>query len=533
MAIQVYADGSLVYDSRLPDHTLLGLRITTGLNKGGTAELVMPPNHPGYNKFTSYKTVVEIRRDGALLFRGRALYPMDDFYKRRTIVCEGERCFLRDGVMRPYLYQDDPAIIFADAVALYNAQVEPFKQFVVGEVTVTDANDYVRLESGEAESFLAFFDKMIERCGGYITFNYDDTGKRVINWLEEIGTQSNQVIQFGSNLLDLSRIGASLDLATVVVPYGTQLEDGTRVDITSVTDGGVDYIQDAEAVALRGTIVATVTWDDVTTPANLLRKAQQWLASHKLAITTLTLTAADLSRLDSSVDFFRVGDRVRVVSKPHGLDDYFQLQERTEDLLDPAGGSITLGKDRASLTGADVAGDRESASALQRVKREVVADYQTNIAKAVQEATLTLSSLIQQTSDSIMTQVAETYATNGDVTALVSSQITQLSDSVTFTFRQLQTELESIDDETRTKFTELEKYVRIENGDIVLGEQGNDIVLRLENDRISFYDSGAEVAHITKKQLYITDAHFLNSLRIGRFQLIPRENGNLSMVKVG
>ena len=135
--LRVYADGVIAYDSRLPDYTLLGLKVVAGLNKGGTAEIVMPPGHPAYGMFTSYKTIVTIYRDDELLFRGRALYPSDDFYNRRTITCEGERCFLRDGVMRSYLYQDDPAVIFADVIALYNAQVEEPKQFQVGTVDVT------------------------------------------------------------------------------------------------------------------------------------------------------------------------------------------------------------------------------------------------------------------------------------------------------------------------------------------------------------------------------------------------------------
>ena len=135
--IQVYADDRLVYDTRLEDYSLLGLTVTTGLNKSGTAELILPPGHPAYNYFTSYKTVVTVYQDGALLFRGRALYPEDDYYKRRTITCEGERGFLQDAVIRPYLYQDTPAAIFTHAVGLYNAQVDVFKRFEVGEITVT------------------------------------------------------------------------------------------------------------------------------------------------------------------------------------------------------------------------------------------------------------------------------------------------------------------------------------------------------------------------------------------------------------
>lgn len=533
MAVQLFADGALIYDHRLEGRKLLGLKSTEGLNKSGTAEFIMPPGHPHYNKFTSYKTIVALYEDGALRFRGRALYPADDIYNRRTIICEGERGFFRDAIIRPYLYQDPPEAIFADALAQYNAQVDEFKRFTLGVVTVTDSNDYVRLESSSAQKFSEFIDKLVERCGGYVTFSDNAEGGRQVNWLAEIGTQSDQAIEFGENLLEYSRSGQSDDLATAILPYGAQLEDGTRVTIASVTEDGADWIQDDEAVALRGFIMTTETWDDVTTPENLLTKARKRLAERKLAVTSLQLSAADLSRYDKSVGSYHVGDRVPVRSKPHNVDDFFQLTDRTIDWLNPSGGNISLGKTQTSLTGSDVAGDRNSASAMDKVKHEITTDYTNGIAAAVRETTLTLSSLIQQTSESIMLEVSETYAKGDDVTSLLESRITQLADSISFEFSQLETKVDEVDGELRTQYTELIKYVRIVNGDLVLGESGNEITLHLENDRISFLDAGAEVAYISHRQLYITDAHFLNSLRLGRFAWIPRSNGNLSLVKVG
>ena len=186
MKITVYADEQLVYDSRLEDLALLGLEVENNIEKAGVAELVMPPDHPSYNSFVAYRTVVTVYRDDVLLFRGRSLHPTDDFYKRRTITCEGERGFLQDGIMRPYMYQDGPAAIFANVINLYNAQVEAFKQFVVGEVTVTDPNNYVRLESDKAEQIADTIDKLVERVGGYIVFTTNASGQRVINWLAEL-----------------------------------------------------------------------------------------------------------------------------------------------------------------------------------------------------------------------------------------------------------------------------------------------------------------------------------------------------------
>lgn len=531
--IQVYADDLLVYDSRIEDYALTELTVTAGLDTGGTASVGMPPKHPAYNAFTSYKTLVTIYRDNRLLFRGRALYPSDDFYNRRTITCEGERCFLLDSVIRPYVYQDDPAAIFADVIAQHNAQVDTFKQFVVGTITVTDPNNYIRMESESALQTSDVIDKLVERCGGYIVFTTNTEGQRVINWYEELTYQSRQVIEFGENLLDFARTSANTDLATVIIPYGAKDETtGIRVDITSVNDGQ-DFIQDYDAVALRGVIAKPVYWDDITLPQNLLAKAKQYLASSKLIITSLDLTAVDLSDLDKDIDTFQVGDLVHVRSRPHGVDELFQLTERSYDLLDPQNnGKVTLGKNIATLTGADAAGDKRSTSELQRVEQSVRANFTIDNAAAVEEMRQTMTSLIQQSTESIRLEVSEQYTSNDDLMAQVETVMTQLSDAFEFQFNQMQATVDANDVEARTQFETIQKYIRFEDGDIILGEAGNELILRIENDRISFLDDGAEVAYLSNKRLYVTDGHFINSLRVGSFAWVPRANGNLSLMKV-
>lgn len=537
--IQVYADGDqLVYDSRLGTHSLLGLSYTAGLNKAGTATMQLPPGHPMYDGFVSYRTLVEIYKDANLVFRGRALYPADDFYKRRTITCEGERGFFQDGVMRPYLFQDAPAVIFAEVIKLYNAQVEAFKQFVVGDVTVTDANNYIRIESTKAEQVADTINKLVERCGGYIEFTTNTEGQRVVNWYAELGYRSSQTIEFGKNLTDFASSDANEGPATVIIPYGAQIENAegetteTRVTIKSVNDG-LDFIQDYDAVALRGVIARPVYWDDVNEPANLLAKAQAYLASSRNIITNLHLSAVDLSALDKNIDTFQVGDLIRVRSKPHSVDDDFLLSEISINLLNPAGSKVTLGKESTSLTGLDVAGDRKGSSNLQQTEQVIRAEFNLNSAAVVEEAKQTATSLIQQTSDLIKLELSEIYATNGEVTELIATSMTQLSDSFNFLFTNLEQVVNENDASAREQFTEIEKYIRFEAGDIILGEVGNSLTLRIENDRIAFIDDGAEVAYFSNKHLVVLDGNFLNSLQIGKFGFIPRGNGNLSLVKVG
>ena len=533
--IQIFADGVLTYDSRLESHDLAGLTVTTGLNKGGTAEIAMAAGHPAYGVYNSYKTIVEIYRGSRLQFRGRSLYPVDDYDNLRTVFCEGELCFFQDAVSRPYLYQDAPAAIFAALVQEYNAQVEAAKQFRVGTITVTDANDYIRLESSEAETVAATLNKLLERCGGYIVFTTTPDGVRAVNWYASLDYVSDQVIEFGSNLLSFSRSGANTGLVTAVLPYGAKDEaTGQRITIESV-NGGLDYIQDDAAVELRGRITAPVVWDDITEPANLLKRAQQYLEENRYLTTSLELTALDLSYIDKDIDTYQVGDTVRVLSKPHGVDEAFLLTERTEDLLNPANSKITLGKNLQNLTDADVAGDTKSQSALTKVTNQVQKDYTANVADAVQASELAMVSLIQQTSESILLAVSQTYTTNDQLVEAVATRMTQLENQFLFEFETLKATVDENDAEARAKITEIYNYISFENGDIKLGGSDSPITLTLEKDLIVFKKNGVQFGWWDGVDFHTGNivVEVNERAQFGDFAFVPRSNGSLSFLKIG
>lgn len=420
--IQVYADDVLVYDSRLETLDLDGLRITTGLNIGGTAEIVMPADHPAYNDFVAYKTIVTIYRDGVLLFRGRALYTEENFVRQRTVTCEGELCFFRDTINRPYLYEASPRSCFVTIVGAHNKATDSAKMFQVGDVTVTDPNDYIRLESESAETTLDTLNKLLERCGGYIQFTEDDEGRRVIHWLESLDNKSGQSIDFGENLLDFSSTGANTtNLITALVPFGARdTETKKRVTITSV-NGGKDYITAQDAIAVRGTIFGTATWDDVTEPANLLKKAKAYLETNKVFITSLQLTALDLSYLDRDLDSFTVGDMIRVWSLPHGVDEDFQLSKKTEDLLNPAQSTVTLGKELQSLTGADVGGDNKSQNQIEAIKVSYKAEADA-IAASIETSVLGKAATLYVPQDALTAQVTRLDGVDAELLTRITNE---------------------------------------------------------------------------------------------------------------
>lgn len=526
--IKIYADGKLIYDSRLrepgKDYTLLGLRTTTALNKGGTAEIVMPPGHPGYSALTSHRSIVELYRDDVLRFRGRALSYADVWTNQRTWTCEGELCFFQDAVSRPYLYQDEPAAIFAAVVNDYNSQVEPFKQFKVGTVTVTDANDYVRLESETAEQTLDTLNKLQARCGGYFYFSTDEDGARVVNWYAELNNRSSQVIEFGANLLDFARNGANADLMTGIIPYGTKDETtGKRVDITSV-NGGRDYIVDEAAVAVRGTILKPVIWDDVTRPENLLAKAEAHLREHRQVVTALQLSAVDLSYLDQNIDSYQVGDIIRVRSKPHAVDDDFQLTERTEDWLVPDASIVTLGKEIRSLTDADVAGDKQSQSDLHRVQQEVKADYKKNTADAISASEYKMQSLISQTAGEISAEVGAIKSTTDEQ----GRQISEMSSKVaaTMTADQVNIAIQKEVGKGVSKVVTNTGYTFSDEG-LTVEKSSSEMKTQITEDGMAVYKNGMEVLRANNQGVDAADLRAKTYLIVGRnsrFEDLPDGN---------
>lgn len=142
-----------------------------------------------------------------------------------------------------------------------------------------------------------------------------------------------------------------------------------------------------------------------------------------------------------------------------------------------------------------------------------------------------LLATIQVAEQNIQSIVSENYYLKDDTEALVSSistEIEQTKNSLEIQFNQFSAELEAVATGADAEFEEIRKYIRFEDGKILLGEVGNELELQIANDRISFLQDGAEVAYLSNRKLYVTDTQILHSLQLGSFAFMPRSNGNLS-----
>lgn len=532
---RVYCDGLPIYNDKLEGLKIFSPSLDLELNKTGSFSFTLYPDHPYYGSIQKLKSIITVYQEDYLLFRGRVLDDEIGFYNERKVTCEGELAFLLDSIKRPYDFTGSVAEYLELLLESHNAQVDETKRFALGNVTVTDPNDYiVRSNIDYTDTWKEMNDKLLTLLGGFLSVRHAD-GVAYLDYLADFALLSPQKIEFGKNLLDQKRIIKGADVATVVIPLGAKLKDAEgkdtdkRLTIETV-NGGADFLEDASAISQYGTIVKTVVFDDVTIAENLKAKGQAYLSSVVTLPESIELTAADLATVSTAFSSFHLGTYVDVVSKPHGLNQKFLVRKLSINLLDPAANKLTLGGVFEGLAA--------SLKGLTDTQGKIINEISESVRKAseaVYNVEQNLESSIRQSEENIKATVAESYYLKDETDALVSSvstTIEQTKESVEIQFTQFNADLEAVANGADAEFEEIRKYIRFVDGSILLGQVGNELELKISNDRISFLQDDTEVAYFSDNKLYVTDGHFINALQIGDFAFIPRANGNLSFKRL-
>lgn len=547
---KVYCDNFLIYDTKVEGLKIFGAKLELELNKTGSFDFAIYPSHPYFDKLKRLKSIITVYQDDHLLFRGRILNDEQGFYNEKQVSCEGELAFLLDSIQRPYDFlsgENHTTVeeLFAFYINNHNSQVDEEHKFKVGNITVVDPNNYVvRSDSQYLTTWESINQKLINSYGGYLWVRHEADGN-YIDYLADFDTISSQTVEFGKNLLSLNKITKGEDIATAIVPLGAKLKDEEgndtefRLTISEINDG-FDYVFNQEAVDEYGWIFKTVVWEDVTLATNLKRKAEEYLADSMNLVVTIELDAVDLSMMNTEISAFKMGNYIRVITSPHSLNSSFLVKKLSIDLLNPKSNKLTLGTTYSTFT-EQTSGNNKSVEGLIVQIEKVSADYTLNEAKlneiqsAITELTEKMTSEISQMSDQIILSVSENVYLKEESDQLISSLetlLTQTKEGFEFRFNQFNANLQDVASGNEARFSEILKYIRFADGNIILGEEGNELTLRIENDRISFLDGNAEVAYFSNRKLYVTDGEFINSLRLGAFSFLPRANGNLSFKKV-
>lgn len=111
----------------------------------------------------------------------------------------------------------------------------------------------------------------------------------------------------------------------------------------------------------------------------------------------------------------------------------------------------------------------------------------------------------------------------------ISTQFSQSASAFSLQFDKLISQISSLNGETNQQFSEIRKFIRFEDGNIILGRSDSPLTLRIQSDRISFILDNVEIAYFSSGRLYVENLEAITTLTVGRFAFVPRANGNLSL----
>lgn len=392
----------LLYRPNDPQALVLSPKLTREVSKGGSLVFTMTRDHAQYDMLQKLSTVVQVRRDGKEIWRGRVLKHEADFYKRRVVYCEGALSYFNDSSITPFNYKGTLRQFLQHLIDAHNDQVKSkMKCFQLGTVTAALGNLVVQF--GDADQYGVgedygkvwdILDKLVLKVfGGYFYCGFDAaTGYNVLNYCDqavEAKRQTAQKIEYGRNLLNLSETTDATDLYTRIYPIGNKHTVDTskwyyklmwwrdpskdkheerwgimETDAATVAQylpaSGYSYnleqgwIQNNAAVQKFGIITRIVELD--TDSANdTFAAGVQALQQNYAMKTSYVIRAVDLVDAGYDTDRLDFSMYSHIVSAPHSVDAVMLCTKLVEPLEKPAQKEFTFGMTRRTLTDRQVA----------------------------------------------------------------------------------------------------------------------------------------------------------------------------------
>ncbi len=525
-----YVNDKLLHDDTIENLKIFTPKIELKQNAIGSFEFTIYPSNPYIDEIRKITAIIKIYQGSDLIFRGRAIETDKGTKNALKVYCECERAFLCDSIQEPYEYSGSITDFLSMILEKHNSQVDEIKQFKLGTVTVTDPNNYIaRSDTQWHNTWNTIQEKLIKLLGGYINIRHEADGV-YLDYLDDFTALNGQAIKFGENLLKVNRKEDSRDIYTVLYPLGAKDEEtGEPLTIESI-NGGKKYIENAEGIKKYGRISKVLNWDDVTVVENLKTKAEQTLANALYLLESIEINAVDMASVGKDISNFKMDKKIRVISHFHEIDDYFVLMKMTFYPFQPSKNKITLNGTKKTLTEATNSNSNQYGTVINTVENIInnsTLNIPSQIATQVAILRQELTTIIEQTSSSIMTTVSENFYEISDDDPIKQLQTTleQTKNYFEFTFNEFNSNLESAINSSNEEFSQLTQYIRLEDGSILIGNNNSEFSAKFSNDAIILYQGNYEAMILNY------DGINLNSIKIGNFVIGTRSNGNLTIKK--
>lgn len=542
----------ILYDPRLatPEDRLIirDPKVHLAVDKAGEMSFLLQPEHPYVDKLRKMSGVVELTDGATSIYRGRITRDTIDFYGVHTVETEGLLACLNDSIIEPFTYPEDftedagyqeaaaagnvVEYLFRWLLAQHNAQVSTEQQLKPGTCTVTDPNNYITRSSTDYQTTMeAIRSKLFgSSLGGHLLIRYETDGN-YLDYYADLPLTNTQPVEFAANLLDLTAELDGTDIYTAILPLG---KDGLTIAELSDTDLTDDLVKSGKiiysksGIAAHGRITRCIKWDDVTAPANLQTKAKAALADNGLAMPeTITVRAVDLGWQDA-VQHFRVGRMTLLASTPHGYRASYPLLELSPDILDPGNTQITMGATRATYTGTQIEEDWRRDEETNRREENIKEDTRQQLDQVIRSTSQQITDL-QRNVDSIILSALERYVETGDFESYkeeVSTKLSVLTDQLSIDITRITERIDDVDGDLQSKYSEITKAFRFTSDGLIIGESGNEILLRLDNDVLQFVRNNTPELQITAEGVEAMRIK-VSILCIGNVVWMEDENGDV------
>ena len=535
------------------------------MNTVGEASFLIYASHPYYDKLRKLRSVFEILQDGQPIFRGRMTEDSRDFNNSLSVDLEGAMAYFNDSIIRPFAFPDgfqgaanaeNVIEFFLNwLIEQHNSQVQDFQRFKLGNVTVTDPNNYlVRSATDYTKTWDILKSKLFNsELGGYLCIRYEEDGN-YIDYLKDFDLTNVQRVEYGSNLLDISSESDASAVYSAIIPLGAKhseidesSEDDSRLTLDALPDGDVnaDIVKDGDtlyskkAVAEYGFIYAPTkdtTWTDVTIDDNLQNKGIEYLAGKASKMSsTIKITAIDLHYSDADIETFRIYRYIAVNSKPHNHEDRYKLTALDIDILNPQNTKITLGDTKLSMTSSSSNSKQDLEEMVTNIK--VQSTQQGTDLSEVQSIVNSQSSSVVTTCEEIIFGALSSYVETSNYSAFkstVESQLSIMAEAISLNFTDTISRIENVNGDLQEKFNTVTKYFSFDIDGLTIGQTDSPYKVVIDNDRYSMVVNGVEVLWLDGKgEAHIPEIAITRKMDIFGFSFEQDESGNVNCEYVG
>lgn len=535
--------------------------VVKGINSIDSCSFKLSPFNIGFDRLKEYKTLVEVYNTNKKRyeFQGRIVYlspeMSDSGMILKSATCESLFGYLCDS-LQPYVEEQNWTVegLFQHIIDQHNAQVEEHKRFALGEVTVTDPNDNLYLGIQRENTWETIKKKLLETLGGEIRFRVGSEGTIYIDYLVKIGETKATKIKLSRNLKAITKESDPSAFITRLIPLGCKLtkevtstdENGNtttlpviteeRLEITSVNDGK-NYIDDEAAIDEFGIIVGCLTFDDVTTPENLLQKGRTALAENNRVRIKYSVTALDLSVLGLDIDDFEVHNYHPIENKLLGIDDVARIIKKNINICDETKSTFDLGESFKTLSELQVEQSNKIESLTNSVGK-IESNYVTN--ERLTEESNAFSSLIQQAIQSILLTVSETYAQktgSEEITQEISTAIEQLARQINLKFTETTQKIEDVDGDLQSKFEQITTHFSFTINGFTIGKTNSPYKIFIDDNEFTMTVNDVPVLwfEITEnaQEAHIPELTITRRFKIFGHLIEEDEDGNVNCEYVG